>query len=147
MVSLLDPRHNCRIHIKGIGSIHLKINGYIIKLHDVFYVPDLQYSLYLIKQHKRYQNCSCLFYNDAATLSFPNFNINIHDDHDILIYATSLRHKASKIHWSSMDGIHSSGYQISNHTIPHKLPYQKPNPSKQSQRKISNIDIHNYMGF
>ena len=65
----------------------------------------------------------------------------------MLIYASSLKHKASKIHWSSMDGITSSSCQVSTTSDPHKLPYQKPNPSRQSQRRISNIDIHKNMGF
>ena len=121
-----------RIPVKGVGSIKLKVNGYILQLHNVYYIPDLQYCLYLMKQHQLYLNCSCLFDNDAATLSFPHFNVNTNEDHDMLICAVSLKHKASKIHWSSMDGSKSSGFKVSDQPTPHALPYHKPNLSKQS---------------
>ena len=144
--SYVSLANDYKIPMKGIGSIQLNINGYILQIHNVFYVPALQYCLYSVKQHRRYNQCSCIFNNDAATLSFPKFTVNINDEHDMFIYATSLRNRASKIHWSSTDGMKHNGRMISDNN-PHKLPYQKPNPSNQAHRRISNIDIHKYMGF
>ena len=38
-----------QIRMKGVGLIHLKVNRYMIQLHSVYYVPDLQYCLYSVK--------------------------------------------------------------------------------------------------
>ena len=145
--SYVPLANNYKIPMKCIGSIQLNINGYILQIHNVYYVPDLQYCLYSVKQYRKYQECSCIFNNYAALFSFPHFTINICDDHDMYITATSLQHRASIIHWCSTDGLTSSGYHIDGNQVPHHLPFHEPNPSKQVQRRISNIDIHKYMGF
>ena len=56
-----------------------------------------------------------------------------------------MSHRATKIHWSSTDGIKYARKTSTNKPI--KMPDQKPNPNKQVHRKITNIDIHKYMGF
>lgn len=38
--------NNYKIPIAGWGTIQLNINGYFLHIHDVYYVPGLQYSLY-----------------------------------------------------------------------------------------------------
>ena len=42
-----------KIPMKGVGSIQLNINNCILQIHNVFYVPALQYCLYSVKQHRR----------------------------------------------------------------------------------------------
>ena len=63
----------------------------------------------------------------------------------MLIYGHKTPHKSSKIHWSSTDGYVS--VQKATTPSPILLPDQKPNPNKQVHHKISNIDIHKYLGF
>ncbi len=139
--------NNFKIPIKGQGTIQLKINGYLLHIHDVYLVPTLQFSLYSVKQHRKYPQRSCLFDNDAATLNFPKFTFDIDDKYDMLIYGASVSTPPPKIHWSSKDGLHLNARQISSDKLPIPMPGHKPNPNKQVHRKITNIDIHKYLGF
>ena len=148
--------HNCyvtlankhKIPVIGQGTIQLNIQGYILHLHNVYLVPSLQFNLYSVKVHRRYPKCSCLFDNDAATLNFPKFSFDINDDYDMIIYAKNILHTVQKIHWSSRDGMRLTAAK-STHSVspPLRLPSHKPNPNKQTHRKITNIDIHKYLGF
>ena len=138
--------NNYKIPIQGIGTIQINIQGYILNIHDVYLVPSLQFSLYSVKQHRRYLQCSCIFNNDAATLHFPKFKFNIDDDYDMLIYGRFHNPNKSKIHWSSKDGLRTSIRRATT-TTPIIMPDHKPNPNKQVHRKMTNIDIHKYMGF
>ena len=81
--------NNFKIPITGQGIIHLKINGYVIQLHEAFHVPTLQYSLYSVKQHRRYLQCSCLFDNTSAKLTFPKFSFDIDDEFDMIVNGRS----------------------------------------------------------
>ncbi len=56
--------NNFKILIKGQGSIQLKINGYLLHIHDVYLVPTLQFSLYSVKKHRK---------NTEKTLNAPVF--------------------------------------------------------------------------
>ena len=51
--SYVSLANNYKIPMKGIGSIQLNINSYILQIHNVYYVPDLQYCLYSVKQHRK----------------------------------------------------------------------------------------------
>ena len=139
--------NNFKVPIKGQGTIQLNIHGYILQLHNVSLVPSLQFSLYSVKQHRKYIHCSCIFDNTAASLNFPKFSFTINDDYDMLMYGKSIPRK-SKIHWSSRDGQIPSLHQTSvKNTHPIPIPSLKPNPNKQVHRKITNIYIHKYLGF
>ena len=138
--------NNNKVPIKGQGTIQIKIQGYILHIHNIYLVPTLQLSLYSVKQHRRYIQCSCVFNNTAATLHFPKFSFQIDDEHDMLIYGKSIRNTPTKIHWSSTDGIQQSVRQVSTQS-PIPMPDHKPNPNKKVHQKISNIDIHKYLGF
>ena len=138
--------NNHKIPTLGKGTIQLIINGYVLRLHDVYHVPDLQFSLYSVKQHRRYLQCSCVFDNDSASLIFPKFHFTIDDEYDMVIHGSSDTSASNKIHWSSTDGVvHSC--RRANHLPPISMPSHKPNPNKQVHRRISNIDIHKYLGF
>ena len=138
--------NNYKVPIKGQGTIQLQIQGYILHIHNVYLVPKLQFSLYSVKQHCRYIQCSCVFDNTTTSLNFPKFSFNIDDEYDMLIYGKSVPKTLTKIHWSSMDGTQQSVRQVSTQS-PIPMPDHKTNPNKQTHRKISNIDIHKYLGF
>ncbi len=73
--SYVSLANNYKVPIEGCRTIQLNINGYYLQLHNVYHIPDLQYSLYSVKQH-RYT------YNVPAFLIIPvpheyslNFNL------------------------------------------------------------------------
>ncbi len=80
-----------KIPIAGIGTIQLNINGYFFMIHDVYYIPSLQYCLYSVKQHQKYVNFSCIFDNNGSTLGFPKFQFNINDEYDMIIHTRSVK--------------------------------------------------------
>ena len=139
--------NNHKIPTLGRGTIQLLIDGYILQLHDAYHVPALQFSLYSVKQHRRYISCSCVFDNKSASFNFPKFQFTINDDFDMMIYGRSNPVTSTKIHWSSLDGTKLSHRHVSKSPEPVSMPSHKPNPNKQHHRKITNIDIHKYMGF
>ena len=139
--------NNYKIPTLGRGTIQLVIAGYVIQLHDVYHVPNLQFSLYSVKQHRRYLKCSCIFDNNSASLNFPKFKFDIDDECDMVIYGRSDTSKSNKIHWSSLDGSIPSVYRAAKSSTPIPLPSHKPNPNKNVHRRITNIDIHKYLGF
>ena len=145
--SYVSLANNYKIPIAGVGTIQLNINGYYLMIHDVYFVPSLQYSLYSVKQHRRYKDCSCIFDNTGSTLNFPKFIFPIDDTYDMLIHARSVNKRLLKIHWSSLDGTTSTGRKTTISQTPIDLPSHKPNPNHQNQRKITNIDLHKYFGF
>ncbi len=140
--------NNHRIPVHGQGTIQLTIQGYILHIHNVYLVPSLQFNLYSVEVHCKYPKCSCIFDNDAATLNFPKFSFNINDEFDMVIYAKNIPHQIHKIQWSSRDGTRLSAQQSTPPiSQPLPLPSHKPNPNKQVHRRITNIDIHKYLGF
>ena len=85
-VKLGDGIHTCSI--LGKGTIQLKVNNKIIKLHDVLYVPDLEVSLFSVKTHMRHQGCYEHSQNNTCTLAFPSFTFDALTNNDIEFYAS-----------------------------------------------------------
>ena len=112
--------------------IQLNINGYLLHIHNVYYVPSLQYCLYSVKRHRKYDKCDCVFDKEGSTLIFPKFQFDIDDEFDMLIFARSISKHLPKNHWSSLDGTNSSGNKASIQNLPIKLPSHKPIPNKQT---------------
>ena len=124
------------------------MNGFILCLHNVYHVPDLQYNLYSVKQHKNYYLCEYFFGYKGDILAFPHICFHIDDHNDLLIYATDAGPSTNKTHWSSTNGLHLKGAKSSlSHDQPCRLPSQKRNPSKNYHRHLATIDLHQYLGF
>ena len=125
--SYVSLANNYKIPISGCGTIQLNINGYLLLIHDVYYIPQLQFCLYSVKQHRKYIKCSCVFNNNGSTLHFLKFKFTINDDYDMLIHACSISKRLIKIHWSSLDGVKSSIHHTSiANTSPISLPSHNP---------------------
>ena len=52
--SYVSLANNAKVPINGCGTIQIKINGFILRIHNVYHVPSLHYNLYSVKQHKMY---------------------------------------------------------------------------------------------
>ena len=62
------------IPIKGMDTIKIDLsNDSVIELHNVLYVPDLNTSLFSVKEHMRYTGCYFHAENNTATITFPEF--------------------------------------------------------------------------
>ena len=133
-----------QVPISGIGSIQININGFILRIHNVYYIPHLAYSLYSVKEHMTYDNCYTYFGNRKAVLSFPCFKFTIFNDQDLYINVRSVGTRTNKIHWDSNNNPNQKANKV---TLPQKLPAYKPNPSKSSHKQITNIDLHRYFVF
>ena len=139
-------KNDAKIPIHGCETIQIRINGFILRLQNVFHVPDLQYNLYSVKQHKNYNLCGCYFGYKGDILAFPNFSFHIDDQDDLLIFATDVGKSTNKIYWSSTNVLQLKGAK-SSYSQPRHLPSQKPNPSKNHHRRLTTIDLHHYFGF
>ena len=64
-----------RAPIRGIGSIIFSINSFIVRLHNVLYVPTLSTSLFSVKEHAQYDGCSLRIEHNRYFLSFPSYTI------------------------------------------------------------------------
>ena len=120
-----------QVPISGIGSIQININGFILRIHNVYYIPHLAYSLYSVKEHMTYNNCYTYFGNSKAVLSCPRFKFTIFNDQDLYINVRSVGTNSNKIHWDSNDSPTQKAY---NTTLPQNLPAYKPNPSLRNHR-------------
>ena len=137
--------HNkTQVPISGIGAIQININGFILRIHNVYYIPHLAYSLYSVKEHMAYNNCYTYFGNHKAILSFPRFKFTIFNDQDLYVNVRSVGTRSNKIHWDSKDTPTTQAYKV---TLSQKLPAYKPNPSKSPHKQITNIDLHHYFGL
>ena len=61
--------------IEALGTIDILIGKYRIILHEVYYVPSLQDTLFSIKQHMSYHQCTFHAEDDNMTLTFPQFSL------------------------------------------------------------------------
>ena len=85
-VRLGDGKQKIPIH--GVGKIQYEVNNKVIVLHNVLYVPDLDVSLYSVKQHMRYQGCYEHSENDICTIAYPSHTFEATIDHEITFIAT-----------------------------------------------------------
>ena len=72
-----------KIPIRGIGTIQYEVNNKIIILHNTLFVPDLDVSLYSIKQHMSIQGCYEHSENGICTIAYPIFSFQANIDHEI----------------------------------------------------------------
>eukprot|EP00957_Ditylum_brightwellii_P196463 14969392-Ditylum_brightwellii.AAC.1 len=63
-----------RLPCKGIGTVQILIDKYVLQLINVLFVPDLDCSLYSIKRHMCLPGCS-QHADDNYTQAFPTFLI------------------------------------------------------------------------
>ena len=146
--SYVSLANDSKIPIHGCGTIQININGYILRINDVYHVPNLHNNLYSVKQHKNYIRCSCSFGYDGDFLTFPNFKFSIDDQDDLIVYASDVSPSTNKIHWCSSDGKPIRVAKVSHQPPkPRRLPSQKPNPSKNHHRRLTTVDLHRYFGF
>ena len=64
-----------RVPISGSGAIQIKINGFVLRMHNVFYITTLAFSLYSVKEHMKYGKYYTYFGNKKLYLAFPVLNL------------------------------------------------------------------------
>ena len=87
--------------ILGIGSVLLNINNYILRLQNVLYVPSLSTSLFSLKEHAQYANCSIRIENNRFFISFPTYTIKKKIGDDLSLTFTLPNDKSSTPHFDS----------------------------------------------
>ena len=81
-VTLGNGKTKCPI--KGIGSIEFEItSGQKLRFHNVIFVPDLDVSLFSIKQHMQYEGCYEHSQNNKCYIAFPNMIIKAQNNNEI----------------------------------------------------------------
>ena len=101
--SYVSLANEYKVPIAGKGAIQISLNGFTIRIHDVFHIPSLKSHLYSVKQHMGYGKCECIYRNNKAVLTFPKFTRKIHNDDDLLIFVHSIGTNINKMHWESSD--------------------------------------------
>ena len=139
--------NNQKIPIVGYGTIRVQLGSYTIQLDDVFYVPSLRDSLFSVRQHRRCNSCSFVCDNDGCKLNFPLFSIPVNDDNEMIIATTPIAQTSNKVHWSTQPNIHANVALIPKSPTPRLRPSDKPNPCKAQHRRITNHELHRYLGF
>jgi deoxyuridine 5'-triphosphate nucleotidohydrolase len=85
-VRLGDGNTKCKV--QGTGTIQLQLDNKTIELENTLYVPDLDVSLFSIKQHMKLQGCYMHCEQDTCTVAFPTFTITANTGHEIKIFPT-----------------------------------------------------------
>ena len=57
-----------KVTIDQSGTIQININGFTLRIHEVYHIPPLAYSSYSVKQHMTYGKCFTYFGNNNAVL-------------------------------------------------------------------------------
>ena len=92
-----------------------------------------------------YTECSAIFDNSCAWLHFPRFTVPIHNKNDLIIVGHNVGNNIQKLYWSSKDSLKAFTTNVQSN--PKTLLSQKSNSSKQTYRRISNIDLYKYFGY
>jgi transposase InsO family protein len=79
------------IPICGRGTMRMQVDGHNVAYSDVLYVPDLTAILLSSRVHRRTApGCSFVADHDGCFLTFPDFTIEIQDEHDCTIHCTAI---------------------------------------------------------
>ena len=78
-----------RIPITGIGDVIIEIQGRLIYLRNVYFVPSLRVPLYSLRIHRRLPNCGHFADNSGFYIKFPTFNIEVDDEIDSFVTYSS----------------------------------------------------------
>lgn len=76
------------IPISGVGTIVYFIYIHCIILHEVYYHPGIQDTLYSIKQHITYLNYYFYVEDNVMTLNYPPFTITAVTDDEVQVLLT-----------------------------------------------------------
>ena len=85
-VKLGDSKAKCPI--RGVGTIMFTVKGKTICLHNVLFVPDLDVSLYSVKQHMMIPGCYEHSENNTCSLAFPTFMFDDDTAQEIQFHAS-----------------------------------------------------------
>ena len=73
------------IPISGNGTIDCIVDSHRIILHDVYNVPQIEDTLYSIKQHIAFLNCNFHAEDNVMTLKYPSFTLLISIDDEVQV--------------------------------------------------------------
>ena len=72
-----------KLQVSGQGTIKINIETFVIELHNVLLVPDLEDTLFSITEHIQSPNCSLRAEKNKYTLFYPTFNIIARLDNEV----------------------------------------------------------------
>ena len=114
--------------IQGIGSILFSINDFAVRLHNVLYVPTLSTSLFSIKEHAQYQQCSVRIQDNRYFLTFPTYTIKKTIGEELSITVKLPHQCLDTIHFdSSTAQLASNSSHTSNESLFHHLTALRAN--------------------
>ena len=84
------------IPISGKGTIDYIVDSHRIILHNVYYVPQLEDTLYSIKQHITFLDCNFHAEDNIMTLKYPTFTLqaSIEDEVQVTLLPTPAKSKS-----------------------------------------------------
>lgn len=107
------------IPISGKGTIDYIVDSHRIILHNVYYVPQLEDTLYSIKQHITFLNCNFHAENNIMTLKYPKFTLNasIEDEVQVTLLPTPAKSKSPSC-FNSKFAQHAPAHSLPECTLP-----------------------------
>ena len=72
-----------KLQVSGKGTIKINIETFVIELHNVLLVPDLEDTLFSITEHIQSPNYSLTADKNKYTLFYPTFNILARLDNEV----------------------------------------------------------------
>ena len=163
-IHVADDRH---LPVSGTGTIHVSLQGHIIQLHNVLLVPELSGPLLSVRLLRRLPGCSFTATNSTCSISFPSFTITIDDTIDVSIPCYPAPHSSTPEYCEQSPTASAlvatrSGKQTSppsapsatidapstfHRPLPPIRPCDVPNSSMPSTLRLTQYDLHRYLGF
>ena len=69
-----------KIAIFGIGNIAIKLEGHMVYLQNVYYIPDLCIPLFSLYVHCQHPYCEHIADNGEFIITFSNFVVIVDDE-------------------------------------------------------------------
>ena len=97
-----------KIHVSGKGTIKINIETFVIELHNVLLVPDLEDTLFSITEHIQSPNCSLRVEKNKYTLFYPTFNIIARLDNEVHLQISPCTDINRMVDFSTLSNANSS---------------------------------------
>ena len=72
-----------KIHVMGKSPIRVYMDSHIVELQHLFFVPNLEDTLFSVTEHIQSSNCSLKTEKNSYTLYYPIFSINAKLDNEV----------------------------------------------------------------
>ena len=78
-----------KINVMGKSLIRVYMDSHVVELQHIFFVPNLEDTLFSVTEHIQSSNCSLKTEKNSYTLYYPTFSINAKLDNEVQVNITS----------------------------------------------------------